>query len=97
MQTVDVVVIGAATTALSATERGFAGVTAATWHTLSVRIDDGATWVEFAVDGKVVYTYNGATAAVADVALVPVFVITEGTGAMDVDLDYIYVEMGRDN
>jgi hypothetical protein len=96
-QNTDVVVVGNATNALTAVERTHAAITADGWHTLGMMISDGAKFVEFSVDGKAVYTYNGTTAVVADVALYPVMVITEGTGAMNVDMDYIYIRAGRDN
>lgn len=93
----DVVVIGTAANGLTALQRTAATLVAATWHTLSFRIDDGATYAEFYVDGELVYTYNSATVITSDVAFIPIFVATEGTGAINADIDYIYVEMGRDN
>lgn len=82
---------------------GVANVTAAnrfapvadTWRTLKIDIFPGATVVEFSVDGRVVYRYSGTTAAVADVPLIPIFVVTEGTTAVNFDVDYVYVEADR--
>jgi len=68
---------------------------AATWNTLKMEIAPGATHVEFSVDGEHLYTYDGATAAVDDVALIPVFMGTEGTTAINADIDYMYVESRR--
>lgn len=65
-----------------------------TWNTLKMDIYPGATVVEFSVDGEVVLRYSG-TAAIADVPLTPVFVVTEGTSAVNFDVDYIYVETDR--
>lgn len=94
----DAVVVGSAAQAMTAVQRTNATITAAQWHTLSFRIDSGATHAEFFVDGKHAYTYSGgSTPLTSDVAFVPIFAATEGTGAMNVDLDYIYVETGRDN
>lgn len=70
---------------------------AATWHTLAFRIDSEAKYTEFYFDGELVYTYSGTTAVVADVPLIPIIVVTEGTSAVNFDIDYVYVEMGRDN
>lgn len=68
------------------------------WHTLGFRISSGATYAEFYFDGELVHTYrNTATTVVADVALIPIVVVTEGTTAVNFDIDYVYVEMGRDN
>ena len=96
LNTSAVVIDGA--TNMTADEKRLATITAAQWHTLGFRIQSGAKHVEFFVDGKSVYVYKSATqAAVADVALIPEFVVTEGTGAINADLDYVYCEMGRDN
>ena len=78
-------------------QKANATITAAQWHTLSFRIDSAGKAAEFYVDGKQVYRYFSSTAAVGDVALSPVFVVTEGTDAINADLDYVYVEQGRDN
>ena len=78
-------------------QKANATITAAAWHTLSFRVDSAGKAAEFYVDGKQVYRYSGSTAVVADVSLSPVFVATEGTTAINADIDYIYVEMGRDN
>lgn len=68
---------------------------AATWQTLKMVINDDGKDVEFSVDGKVLYRYIGSTAAVADVPLIPVFGVTEGTTAINADIDYIYVSGSR--
>lgn len=65
-----------------------------TWQTLAFDIAPGATVVDFYVDGKLIYHYSG-TAAVADVPLIPVFGCTEGTTAINADLDYILVRSPR--
>ena len=91
----DAAVIGNSANALSAAERTNATFTAATWHTVAFRIDSGATYAEFSVDGKLVYTYHSDTVITSDVPLIPVLVATEGTTGINVDLDYVYVEAGR--
>ena len=93
----DAVVIGSASNGMTAAQRNAATITADQWHTLTFKVESGAKFVEFMVDGEVVYTYNSATVATSDVPFKPVFVATEGTGAMNVDLDYIELTMGRDN
>ena len=65
------------------------------WQTVKFVIGDDAKDVEFSINGKVQYRYIGATAAVADVPLIPVFGCTEGTTAINADIDYIYVEGSR--
>ncbi len=83
---------------MSAVEKTDATPTAGQWHTLSMMIDSSATWAEFSVDGKIVYTYNDSdNAVIDDVPLIPIFVATEGTTGVNADIDYIYVEAGRDN
>ncbi len=66
-----------------------------TWQTLSFDISPGATTVDFAVDGRHLYRYKSATAAVADVPLIMVWGVTEGTAAINADLDYIEYRNGR--
>ena len=68
---------------------------AATWQTLRMYVAPGAKYAEFYVDGKLLYTYSGTTAAVADVLMIPVFGCTEGTTAINADLDYIWVRKPR--
>ena len=70
------------------------GPTAATWQTLRMDIHQGAGVVEFYVDGVQIYRYSGSQ-AIADVALTPLFVVTEGTSAINFDVDYVYVEATR--
>lgn len=82
---------------MSAEQKTAATITAGQWHTLKFRAQSEAKYVEFFVDGKSVYVYTSDTAAVADVPFVPVFVATEGAAAINADLDYVSVEMGRDN
>ena len=81
---------------MTAVQKTNATITPGSWHELKMRIDSGAKYCEFHVDGTLVYTYDSATAAVADVPLTPIFVVTEGTTAMLADIDYISVKMGRD-
>ena len=66
-----------------------------TWQTLKMVINNSGKDVEFSVDGRVRYRYQGTTACVADVPLIPVFGCTEGTTAINADLDYIYVSGSR--
>ena len=93
----DAVTVGAATSAQTATERARGNITAGQWHTLAMRIENEAKHVVYTVDGKTVYTYESTVGVITDVPLIPILVCTEGAGAMDVDLDYIGLEMGRDN
>lgn len=64
------------------------------WQTLKMVIHDGAKVVEFFVNGGLLYRYEGSQ-AIDDVALIPYFVVTEGTTAINFDVDYIYVEANR--
>lgn len=64
------------------------------WQTLKMVIHDGAKVVEFFVDEKLLYRYSGAQ-AIDDVALIPTFMVTEGTTAINFDVDYVYVEANR--
>lgn len=66
-----------------------------TWQTLSMSIKNDGKFVEFAVNGEIIYTYTGSTAAIADVPLWPVFMATEGTTAINVDIDYIEITCPR--
>lgn len=67
-----------------------------TWNTLKIDIERGGNVAEFSVDGKVVYRYqNFNTPVVADVPLVLYFVVTEGTSAVNFDVDYVYCESDR--
>ncbi len=70
------------------------GPVAAVWNTLKFEIAPGATHVEFSVDGTHMFTYDG-TAAIDDVALMPILVGTEGTAGINLDFDYLYVEGKR--
>lgn len=66
------------------------------WQTLSFYIAPGGKFAEFAVNGEVCLTYSSSTTpVVADVPLYPVFVATEGTSAINADLDYIYIRANR--
>lgn len=92
----DTAIIGSATYAMDAVQRTKAAITAATWHELKFRVDSGATYAEFYVDGEQVYVFDGgSTTCISDVPLIPEMVATEGTGAMNVDLDYVLVRKGR--
>lgn len=93
----DSVVIGTAANAMTASERALATITAGQWHTAGFRIDSGATYAEFYFDGKLVYVYKSSTPLISDVALLPCVVATEGTTAINLDIDYIEVKMGRDD
>lgn len=93
----DAVTVGAAVSAQTATERGLAPVVAGEWVTLGMRIENAAKNVVFTVNGKTVYTYKSTVGVISDVALIPCFVVTEGTTAINFDVDYIHLEMGRDN
>ena len=68
---------------------------AATWQTLSFYIAPGGKLAEFHVDGKLLFQYSGSTPVVADVPLVLVWGCTEGTTAINFDLDYIYATQPR--
>ena len=70
------------------------GPTADEWQVLKMVIYPGATVCEFFVDGKLLYRYEGA-AAIADVPLIPVIGVTEGTTAINFDVDYVYIEKPR--
>ena len=91
-QNTDVLVVDG-TTNVAATKRK--PPVAATWQTLSFYIAPGGLFAEFAVDGEVVLVYSGTTRVVADVPLYPVFVATEGTSAINADLDYVYIRGNR--
>ena len=92
-QNTDVLVVDG-TTNVAATKRK--PPVANVWQTLSLYIAPGGKFAEFAVDGEVVLTYSSATTAVvADVPLYPVFVVTEGTSAVNADLDYMYIRANR--
>lgn len=67
----------------------------AVWNTLKFVLNNSGKDVEFSIDGKVQYRYIGTTACVADVPLIPVFGVTEGTTAINADIDYIYVSGSR--
>lgn len=67
---------------------------AGVYQTLRMEIFDDAKVVVFSIDGKQIYRYSG-TAAIADVALTPYFVVTEGTTAINFDVDYVEVEKTR--
>lgn len=96
LNTSAVVIDGA--TNMTADQKRLAKITAGQWHTLTFRIQSDAKHVEFFVDGKSVYVYKSATqAAIADVNLIPEVVVTEGTSAVNFDIDYVAVEAGRDN
>lgn len=70
------------------------GPVATVWNTLKMEIAPGATHVDFSVDGNHILTYDG-TAAIDDVALIPTFAATEGTTAINLDFDYLYIETRR--
>ena len=92
-QNTDVLVVDG-TTNVAATKRK--PPVAATWQTLSFYIAPGGKFAEFAVDGEVVLVYSSATTpVVADVPLYPVFVATEGTTAINAELDYMYIRANR--
>jgi hypothetical protein len=65
------------------------------WQTLSFDIAPGGLVAEFYVDGKPLYRYSGSTSVVADVPLILVWGCQEGTGAINADLDYVYVRSSR--
>ena len=92
----DAVIIDGATN-MTAVEKTKATITAAQWHTVKLRVQSGAKYAEFFVDGNLVYVYNSAATAITDVALMPTIVVTEGTTAINFDIDYVRVRMGRDN
>lgn len=72
------------------------GPVANVWNTLSFYIAPGGNTAEFFIDGKMVLRYHSATTkVVADVPLYPVFVVTEGTTAINADLDYMYIRANR--
>lgn len=70
------------------------GPVAAAWNTLKFEMAPGATHVDFSVDGNHILSYDGL-AAIDDVALIPVLIGQEGTTAINLDFDYIYVETRR--
>jgi hypothetical protein len=65
------------------------------WQTLKFVIYEGAKVVTFSIDGKEILRYDSGNAAIADVPLTPYFVVTEGTAAINFDVDYVYVEAAR--
>lgn len=70
------------------------GPVATEWQTLKFVIYEGAKVVTFSIDNKEMFRYAGA-AAINDVALTPFFVVTEGTAAINFDVDYVSVESQR--
>lgn len=68
---------------------------AATYNTLCFDVAPGGLVADFYVDGKLIYHYSGTTAVCADVPLIPVWGVTEGTTAINCDLDYVYFRTQR--
>ena len=71
------------------------GPVATEWQTLKIDIGPGAKVAEFSVDGKVMYRYTGTATVTADVFLMPIIVVTEGTTAINFDIDYVHIESKR--
>ena len=84
-------------TLMTATAQNVAQPVAGTYQTLRIEIGPGGFVATFYVDGQEVYRHeNTATPVVAAAtALTPYFVVTEGTTAINFDVDYIYVEGAR--
>ena len=69
---------------------------AGAYNTLCFDIAPGGLVADFYVDGKLILNYKSATTPVcADVPLILVFGVTEGTTAIDADLDYIGAKSQR--
>ncbi len=68
---------------------------AATYNVLAFEVAKGGKDATFWVDGKVIAEYHGSTAIVASVPMIPVFGATEGTTAINADIDYIIVRSAR--
>lgn len=66
-----------------------------TYHTLMFEVAPGGLFAEFFVDGKLIYQYKGTTPVCADVPLILVWGVTEGTAAINADLDYISCKSQR--
>ncbi len=71
------------------------GPTADTWQTLKFVIGNNGKTATFSVDGVEIYEHTGTATVTDNVALTPLFVVTEGTAAINFDVDYIYVEASR--
>ena len=71
------------------------GPVAGEYQTLKIDIAPMGLIAEFSVDGVVIYRHVGTTLVTADVPLTPMFVVTEGTTAINFDVDYVYVEASR--
>lgn len=67
------------------------------WDILTFEIAKGGKDAVFAVNGTVIAEYHGTTPVIADVPVIPVFGATEGTTAINADIDYIIVRGGRED
>ena len=71
---------------------------AATWQVVGFDVAPGGLHAEFTVNGDIIYTYDSKTIPVcADVPLILVWGCTEGTTAINADLDEIECRDGRAN
>lgn len=68
-----------------------------TWDVIAFEIAPGGKHATAWVNGEVIGEYDSATPIVVDATYIPVFGATEGTTAINADLDYIIVRSGLDN
>lgn len=61
------------------------------WHVIAFEIAPGGLEATAWADGEVIGTYSSTTPIVVDEEYIPVFGATEGTTAINADLDYIIV------
>jgi hypothetical protein len=65
------------------------------WQVLALSVAPGGNYVTAHVDGVLIGEYkNNSTPVTADVLLIPVFGVTEGTTAINFDVDYVWVRTG---
>ena len=62
-----------------------------TWHVIAFEIAPGGLEATAWADGEVIGTYSSATPIIANVDMIPVFGATEGTAAINADIDYLIV------
>lgn len=84
-------------TLMSSAARNVAQPVAGTYQVLRFEVGPDGSVATFYVDGIEIYRHENKSTPVvaASTPLTPYFVVTEGTGAINFDVDYVYVSKGR--
>ncbi len=84
-------------TNMTSAARAVAQPVAAAYQTLRFEVGPDGSVATFYVDGIEIYRHENKSTPVvaASTPLTPYFVVTEGTAAINFDVDYVYVSKGR--